>query len=127
MYPKNKCPLETTIGLISGKWRILIMKKLSQGGKRFNKIHYDIPQISAKVLTQQLKEMVDDGLVSRTIFAEVPPRVEYALTEMGISLFSVFVELRRWSLEDNLVHEPVCCGCRECVPVLQELHPSATG
>jgi len=115
----NKCPIESTISLINGKWKILILKELSQGPVRYGKIGNHIPTISAKVLTQQLREMVDDGLLVREVFAEIPPRVEYSLGEMGISLFTVFKELRRWGLSEDKVHSVQCAYCKNCQPLWQ--------
>lgn len=81
---------------------------------RYNQLAARIGTISYKVLTQQLRELEEDGLVCRKVYPEVPPRVEYALTEMGESIFVVFREMRRWGLECDLVHEPVCSHCWKC-------------
>lgn len=116
---ENKCPIESTLSIINGKWKILILKELSHGPVRYGQIGNNIPTISAKVLTQQLREMVDDGLVVRKVFAEIPPRVEYSLGEMGISLFTVFKELRRWGLSEDKVHSVQCAFCEKCQPVWQ--------
>lgn len=116
---ENKCPIESTISLINGKWKILILKELSRGPMRYGTIGNNIPAISAKVLTQQLREMTDDGLVVRKVFAEVPARVEYSLSEMGISLYTVFKELRRWGLSEDKVHSVQCSYCEKCQPVWQ--------
>lgn len=116
---ENKCPIESTLSLINGKWKILILKELSHGPVRYGQIGNNIPKISAKVLTQQLREMVGDGLVVRKVFAEIPPRVEYSLSEMGISLYSVFKELRRWGLSEDNVHSVQCSFCEKCQPVWQ--------
>ena len=72
----GRCPIETTVSLINGKWKLLILKELSQGPVRYGRLGAQIPAVSAKVLTQQLREMEEDGLIVRTVFAEVPPRVE---------------------------------------------------
>jgi DNA-binding HxlR family transcriptional regulator len=116
---ENKCPIESTLSLINGKWKILIFKELSRGPVRYGQISNHIPNISAKVLTQQLREMMDDGLVERKVFAEVPPRVEYYLSEMGLSIFTVFKELRRWGLDDDKVHSVQCAFCKKCQPLWQ--------
>lgn len=121
---ENQCPIESTISLINGKWRILILKELSQGPVRYGQLGKQIPAISAKVLTQQLREMIDDGLVARKVFAEIPPRVEYSLSEMGISLFTIFKELRRWGLDENKTHAVQCSFCAKCQPVWQVKPPS---
>ena len=111
---ENKCPIESTLALINGKWKILILKELSQGPVRYGQIGTNIPAVSAKVLTQQLREMVNDGLVVRKVFAEIPPRVEYSLSEMGMSLYTVFKELRRWGLNEDKVHSVQCSFCAKC-------------
>ena len=80
----GRCPIETTVSLINGKWKLLILKELSQGPVRYGQLGAQIPAVSAKVLTQQLREMEEDGLIVRTVFAEVPPRVEYSLADMGL-------------------------------------------
>ena len=90
------CPVETTLSLIGGKWKVLVIKALTTGKKRYNELRKIIPNVSAKVLTAQLNEMIDDGLVTKEIFAEVPPRTEYELTEIGVSLLPVLITLRLW-------------------------------
>ncbi len=92
------CPVETTLSLIGGKWKVLIIKALATGKKRYNELRKIIPQVSAKVLTAQLNEMIEDGLVTKEIFAEVPPRTEYELTEIGVSLIPVLITLRLWGI-----------------------------
>lgn len=121
---ENKCPIESTLSVINGKWKILILKELSQGPVRYGQIGNNIPTISAKVLTQQLREMANDGLVVRKVFAEIPPRVEYSLSEMGISLYTVFKELRRWGLSEDKVHSVQCAFCMKCQPVWQDKQQS---
>lgn len=113
----GKCPIETTLSLISGKWKLLILKELSQGAVRYGKLGAAIPAVSAKVLTQQLRELEEDGLIVRTVYAEVPPRVEYSLSDMGTSIFSVFKELRRWGLEDDGLARGECSFCGQCIPI----------
>lgn len=113
----GKCPIETTLSLISGKWKLLILKELSQGAVRYGKLGAAIPAVSAKVLTQQLRELEEDGLIVRTVYAEVPPRVEYSLSDMGASIFSVFKELRRWGLEDDGLARGECSFCGQCIPI----------
>ena len=80
------CPVETTLTLIGDKWKVLILRDLLPGTKRFGELRKSIGTVSQKVLTTQLRQMEDSGLVFRTVYAEVPPRVEYTLTEMGYSL-----------------------------------------
>lgn len=80
------CPVETTLLLISDKWKVLILRDLLQGTKRFSELKKSLGQVSQKVLTSQLRQMEASGLISRTVYAQVPPRVEYSLTELGRSL-----------------------------------------
>ncbi|ABR34406.1 winged helix-turn-helix transcriptional regulator [Clostridium beijerinckii] len=90
------CSVETTLLLIGGKWKVLILRDLINGTKRFGELKKSINSISQKVLTQQLREMEEDGLVERTVYAEVPPRVEYSLTEDGMSLKPVLNSMLTW-------------------------------
>lgn len=90
------CPVETTLTLISNKWKVLILRDLLNGKKRFGELHRSIGHVSQKVLTVQLREMEADGLVTRTIYAEVPPRVEYDLTDLGRSLKPILDAMSVW-------------------------------
>ena len=80
------CPVETTLTLIGDKWKVLILRDLMPGTKRFGELKKSIGNVSQKVLTAQLRAMEESGLLTRTVYAEVPPRVEYTLTELGKSL-----------------------------------------
>ena len=80
------CPVETTLTLIGDKWKVLILRDLMSGTKRFGELKKSIGTVSQKVLTAQLRDMEANGLVHRDVYAEVPPRVEYSLTELGQSL-----------------------------------------
>ena len=80
------CPVETTLMLIGDKWKVLILRDLLPGTKRFGELKRSIGSVSQKVLTAQLRDMERSGLVQRRVYAEVPPRVEYSLTELGKSL-----------------------------------------
>ena len=93
------CPVETTLTLIGDKWKVLILRDLLPGTKRFGKLKKSIGSISQKVLTAQLRDMEKNGLVSRKIYAEVPPRVEYSLTELGKSLKPILDALWNWGEE----------------------------
>lgn len=90
------CPVETTLTLISDKWKVLILRDLMPGTKRFGELKRSIGQVSQKVLTAQLRQMEESGLVDRKVYAEVPPRVEYTLTEVGYSLQPVLDAMRVW-------------------------------
>ena len=82
------CPVETTLMLIGDKWKILILRDLLPGTKRFGELKKSIGNVTQKVLTAQLRDMEDKGLVNRKVYAEVPPRVEYSLTDLGKNTLS---------------------------------------
>lgn len=90
------CPVETTLLLISDKWKVLILRDLLHGTKRFSELKKSLGQVSQKVLTSQLRQMEANGLISRTVYAQVPPRVEYSLTELGRSLKPVLDAMVCW-------------------------------
>lgn len=90
------CPVETTLMLIGDKWKVLILRDLISGTKRFGELKKSVGSVSQKVLTAQLRAMEDNGLVSRKVYAEVPPRVEYSLTPLGMSLKPVLDAMRDW-------------------------------
>ena len=90
------CPMETTLTLIGNKWNVLILRDLLIGTKRFGELKKSIGTVSQKVLTAQLRAMEENGLVDRTVYAEVPPRVEYSLTELGQSLEPVLDAMQDW-------------------------------
>ena len=90
------CPVETTLTLISDKWKVLILRDLMTGTKRFGELKKSIGHVSQKVLTTQLRQMEASGLLSRKVYAEVPPRVEYTLTELGCSLKPVMDAMWEW-------------------------------
>ena len=93
------CPVETTLMLIGDKWKVLILRDLMPGTKRFGELKKSIGNVSQKVLTAQLRAMEENGLVSRKVYAEVPPRVEYSLTELGRSLEPILDSLQNWGEE----------------------------
>ena len=90
------CPVETTLMMIGDKWKVLIIRELLPGTKRFNEIRHSIDGVSQKVLTQKLREMESDGLLERKVYAEVPPKVEYSLTELGMTLKPILDSMERW-------------------------------
>ena len=90
------CPVETTLTLISDKWKVLILRDLMPGTKRFGALKKSIGGVSQKVLTAQLRQMEESGLLTRTVYPEVPPRVEYTLTELGYSLKPVLDAMWDW-------------------------------
>ena len=90
------CPVETTLTLISDKWKVLILRDLLPGTKRFGELKKSIGSVSQKVLAAQLRAMEENGLVHRKVYAEVPPRVEYSLTELGQSLKPILDSMWAW-------------------------------
>lgn len=90
------CPVETTLMLIGDKWKVLILRDLISGTKRFGELKKSVGNVSQKVLTAQLRDMEDNGLVTRKVYAEVPPRVEYSLTELGQSLKPILDSMWNW-------------------------------
>lgn len=90
------CPVETTLLLISDRWKVLILRDLLPGTKRFGQLKKSIGHVSQKVLTANLRDMEDQGLVHRKVYAEVPPRVEYSLTKLGLSLKPILDSMWSW-------------------------------
>ena len=99
------CPVETTLMLIGDKWKVLILRDLMDGTKRFGELKKSIGTVSQKVLTAQLRDMEEKGLLSRKVYAEVPPRVEYTLTETGYSLKPVLDSMWAWGLNYKAKNE----------------------
>ncbi len=93
------CPVETTLTLIGDKWKVLILRDLMPGTKRFGELKKSIGSVSQKVLTAQLRDMEENGLLTRTVYAEVPPRVEYSLTDLGKSLKPILDAMKNWGEE----------------------------
>ena len=90
------CPVETTLMLIGDKWKVLILRDLMQGTKRFGELKKSVGNVSQKVLTAQLRAMEENGLLTRTVYAQVPPKVEYTLTELGKSLHPILDAMLNW-------------------------------
>ncbi len=90
------CPVETTLMMIGDKWKVLILRDLMPGTRRFGELKKSIGSVSQKVLTAQLRDMEANGLVHREVYAEVPPRVEYSLTEVGRSLKPILDAMSTW-------------------------------
>ncbi len=90
------CPVETTLTIISDKWKVLILRDLMTGTKRFGELKKSIGNVSQKVLTSQLRQMEESGVVSRKVYPEVPPRVEYSLTDLGRSLKPILDAMQNW-------------------------------
>ncbi len=90
------CPVATTVQMIGNKWKLLILRNLLARPWRFNELRKNLEGISQKVLTENLRQMEEDGLITRTVYAEVPPRVEYALTELGESMRPILDAMQVW-------------------------------
>lgn len=107
-----KCPVETTLMVIGDKWKVLILRDLMNGTMRFGELKKSIGHVSQKVLTAQLRDMEAKGLVIREVFAEVPPRVEYTLTETGYSLKPVLDAMWIWgeNYKAQICNETTCVG-----------------
>ena len=93
------CPVETTLMLISDRWKVLILRDLMEGTMRFGELKKSIGSISQKVLTSNLRSMEESGLLTRKVFPEVPPRVEYTLTETGRSLKPILDTMKEWGTD----------------------------
>ena len=92
------CPVEITMGLIGEKWKVLIIRDLLTGTKRFRELKKSVTGITQKVLTNNLRQMEADGLIKRKVYAEVPPRVEYSLTKTGLSLKPILDSMVSWGI-----------------------------
>ena len=93
------CPVATTVQLICSKWKLLILRNLRIRPWRFNELRKDLEGISQKVLTDSLRAMEEDGIITRTVYPEVPPRVEYALTPLGESMKPILDAMAQWGME----------------------------
>lgn len=93
------CPVSATIQIIGGKWKVVILYLISYKISRFTDIHRLIEGISKKMLAEQLRDLERDGIILRTVFAEVPPRVEYSMTEKGLTLRPIIFAMRDWGME----------------------------
>lgn len=108
------CPVGTTLKMIGGKYKALILWHLIDGARRHGELQRLIPQATPKMLTQQLRELEGDNLLSRKVYPVVPPKVEYALTEFGLSLKPILQSMYNWGadyMQDNDL--PICCSMTE--------------
>jgi len=95
----QECPTEAALAVIGGRWKVPILWQLQMETRRFGELSRTLPGITQKMLTLQLRELERDGIVHRKVFAEVPPRVEYSITELGRSLHPLMLELSQWGSE----------------------------
>lgn len=98
-YSRLTCEVETTLKVIGGRWKVLIIRELMAGVKRFGELQRALPGITQKMLTQQLREMEEDGIVHREIYAQIPPKVEYSLTPLGASLQPILYAMHEWAVQ----------------------------
>jgi DNA-binding HxlR family transcriptional regulator len=91
-----ECPVATTVSLIGSKWKLLIIRNLLERPWRFNELKKSLAGISQKVLTDSLRSMENDGIITRTVYPEVPPRVEYALSELGETMRPILDSMKEW-------------------------------
>ena len=122
MEEKENCPVETTLEMIGGKYKALILWHLSEGKLRFSELRKVITTATPKMLTQQLRELESQALIHREVFPVVPPKVEYSLTELGRSLLPILVAMRDWGTDymrsKNL---EACCFMMGKDPLTQKI------
>ena len=95
---RASCPVERTLEVIGGRWKVLILRELFLGVKRFGQLHRALHGITQKMLTQQLREMEQDGIIHREVYLQVPPKVEYSLTPLGESLKPIIDSMHQWGV-----------------------------
>jgi len=98
----ENCPIEAALDVIGGKWKSIVLFRIMEETRRFNELRRLIPKVTQRTLTNQLRELERDGLISRKVYAEVPPKVEYSATELGLSLRPVLEAIASWS-ENHLL------------------------
>jgi DNA-binding HxlR family transcriptional regulator len=96
--PAGKCAVETTLRIIGGKWKPMILYRLLGGEMRFNALHRSLPNVTRRMLTEHLRELEADGIIRREVFAQVPPKVVYSLTPLGHTLRPVLDQILTWGL-----------------------------
>lgn len=98
-FCRSQCPFTRAIGTIGNKWKPIIINVIKERRLRFGQLDAIIPMITRKVLTQQLKEMEEDGIIQRIAYKELPPRVEYSLTEKGLAFLPILEQIKEWNLK----------------------------
>jgi DNA-binding HxlR family transcriptional regulator len=93
------CEVETTLKVIGGRWKVLIIRELMAGIKRFGQLQRSLPGITQKMLTQQLREMEEDGIIHREVYPQIPPKVEYSLTPLGETLQPILYAMHEWAVQ----------------------------
>jgi DNA-binding HxlR family transcriptional regulator len=102
-YNPGNCPVVYCLNIIGNRWKLLVIHYIRQGQNRYSTLQKVIPDISRQTLTNQLRELEADGILERIIYAQIPPKVEYKLTELGISLQPIIKEMSQWGLK----HQPI--------------------
>lgn len=118
--PDYGCPIEVTLDVIGGKWKGMVLYCLLKGTARFNELRRLIPKATQRVLTTQLRELEQDGVISRKVYPEVPPRVEYSLTEFGLSLKPILELMGAWGEEYRQLVEELALRRSETLPTEPE-------
>lgn len=118
--PDYGCPIEVTLDVIGGKWKGMVLYCLLKGTARFNELRRLIPKATQRVLTTQLRELEQDGVISRKVYPEVPPRVEYSLTEFGLSLKPILELMGAWGEEYRQLVEEFALRRSETLPTEPE-------
>jgi DNA-binding HxlR family transcriptional regulator len=98
-HSRLTCEVETTLKVIGGRWKVLIMRELMEGVKRFGELQRALDGITQKMLTQQLREMEEDGIIYREVYPQIPPKVEYSLTPLGESLKPILYAMHEWGTQ----------------------------
>ncbi|MGF1478482.1 MAG: winged helix-turn-helix transcriptional regulator [Cyanophyceae cyanobacterium] len=99
IIPKASCPVENTLAVIGGRWKVLILRELLEGVKRFGQLQRAVHGVTQKMLTQQLRELEADGIIHREVYPQVPPKVEYSLTPLGKSLQPILDAMHQWGIQ----------------------------
>ncbi|MDQ0256395.1 DNA-binding HxlR family transcriptional regulator [Evansella vedderi] len=95
----SQCPVEFTVNMVGGKYKLVILYQLAiHGVRRFNELRRELSNITPRTLTRQLRELESDGLINRQVYSEIPPKVEYSLSETGKSLYSLLLQFEKWGL-----------------------------
>ncbi len=98
IHSKTSCPVEITLSILGGRWKVLILRELFKGTKRFNQLHRDLHGITQKMLTQQLRELEQAQVIIRQVYPQVPPKVEYSLSPLGESLKPILDAMHHWGV-----------------------------
>ena len=110
-FCNSNCPFTRAIGTIGNKWKPIILNVIKDRTVRFGQLDAIIPIITRKVLTEQLKELEEDGIVNRVAYKELPPRVEYSLTEKGLAFLPILEQIKEWNLKFEIVSLPNEAAC----------------